>query len=213
MTTNESRMLAGKLYNVYDAEMAKKGDRKQALLATINHAGPHEDVQPKFAELLGQTGARCYIEPPFFCDFGDHISLGDDVYINTNAVFLDSGQITIGDRVLIGPRVNLFAASHPIAADVRTKWLALGHPIVIGNNVWLGGGVTVNPGVTIGENTIIGSGAVVTHDVPANVVAAGNPCRVIRPITEADQTYWHQQEQDYLKEMGPLESHNGPSQG
>lgn len=140
----------------------KKGDRKQALLATINHAGPHEDVQPKFAELLGQTGARCYIEPPFFCDFGDHISLGDDVYINTNAVFLDSGQITIGDRVLIGPRVNLFAASHPIAADVRTKWLALGHPIVIGNNVWLGGGVTVNPGVTIGENTIIGSGAVVT---------------------------------------------------
>lgn len=206
MTTNEERMLSGQLYNVYDPELAKKTARKQTLLASINDPSTTTDVQPTFRQLLGKTGAHFYIEPPFFCDFGDNITLGDDVYINTNAVFLDSGRITIGSRVLIGPRVSLFAASHPIAADVRTKWLADGHPIVIGDNVWLGGGVIVNPGVTIGDNTIIGSGAVVTHDIPENVVAAGNPCQVLRSIAQKDQDYWHQQEQAYLAEMGPLDS-------
>ncbi|MCT3398705.1 sugar O-acetyltransferase [Lentilactobacillus hilgardii] len=206
MPSEEQRMLSGKLYNVYDKELGKKYERKDQLLHQINFPIPDVDPQAKLTELIGKMGQNCYIEPPFFCDFGDNITLGDDVYCNTNCIFLDPGKISIGSRVLIGPRVNLFAAGHPIDAGVRNKWLGFGKPITIGDNVWIGGGTTVNPGVTIGNNVVIGSGSVVTTDIPNNVVAVGNPCHVLRKITEQDKIYWQAEETDYVEDRGPLGS-------
>ncbi|GAA2967873.1 sugar O-acetyltransferase [Lentilactobacillus parakefiri] len=201
MPTEEQRMLAGKLYNVYGKDLAKKYAKKDHLLHQINFAEEGTDVQKRFKQLLGQSGSNVYFEPPFFCDFGKNIRVGDDVYCNTNAVFLDSGKITIGNRVLLGPRVNLFAAGHPIDAGVRNKWLGFAKPITIGDDVWIGGNATVNPGVTIGNNVVIGSGSVVTHDIPANSVAVGNPCQVIRPITAADKAEWEAQEAAYRQSL------------
>lgn len=201
MSTEEQRMLSGKLYNVYGKDLAKKYAQKDHLLHQINFAEEGTDVQKLFRQLLGQAGNNVYFEPPFFCDFGGNITVGDDVYCNTNGVFLDSGKITIGSRVLIGPRVNLFAAGHPIDAGVRNQWLGFAKPITIGDDVWIGGNATLNPGVTIGSNVVIGSGSVMTHDIPANSVAAGNPCRFIRPITADDKAEWENQEAEYRESL------------
>lgn len=204
MSSEEQRMLNGQLYNVYSEELTPKYQRKDHLLHQINFPSSEINPQVKLKELIGKMGDNCYVEPPFFCDFGTNITFGDDVYCNTNCIFLDSGKITIGNRVLIGPRVNLFAAGHPIDATVRNHWLGVAKPITIGSDVWIGGGVTVNPGVTIGNNVVIGSGAVVTTDIPDNVVAVGNPCRVLRKITDQDQAEWRVKEQAYIKDRGPL---------
>lgn len=204
MASEQERLASGKLYNIYDPGFAEKYKRKSELLQQINFPYPGVDPQAKLTALIGKMGHNCYVEPPFFCDFGDNITFGDDVYCNTNCIFLDSGKITIGDRVLIGPRVNLFAAGHPIDAGVRSEWLGFAKPITIGNDVWLGGNVTVNPGITIGSNVVIGSGAVVTKDIPENVVAAGNPCHVIRPISNRDKAKWQAEEADYVKDQGPV---------
>lgn len=201
MSTEEQRMLSGKLYNVYGKDLAKKYAQKDHLLHQINFAEEGTDVQKLFRQLLGRTGNNVYFEPPFFCDFGENITVGDDVYCNTNGVFLDSGKITIDSRVLIGPRVNLFAAGHPIDAGVRNQWLGFAKPITIGDDVWIGGNATLNPVVTIGNNVVIGFGSVVTHDIPANSVAAENPCRVIRPITADDKAEWENQEAEYRESL------------
>lgn len=197
MASQEERMLAGKLYNVYDKDLAKKYERKDNLLHRINFPQEGVDPQAELKRLIGKMGKNSYIEPPFFCDFGENITVGDDFYCNTNAIFLDSGKITIGSRVLIGPRVSLFAAGHPIDADVRNKWLGFGKPVTIGDDVWIGGSTVVNPRVTVGSNVVIGSGSVVTHDIPDNVVAVGNPCHVLRKITEDDKQEWQAQYRDY----------------
>ena len=144
-------------------------------------------------ELFASAGEGAYVEPPFHCDYGVNTRVGRMFYCNYDCVFLDCGSITIGDYVMLGPKVALYAVGHPIDAQVRQTFLEFGRPIVIGDRVWIGGSAVICPGVTIGENTVIGAGSVVTHDIPANVVAAGNPCRVIRPITQDDADYWQKQ--------------------
>lgn len=150
-----------------------------------------------------ETGLRCmeeiglhhaggfYFEPPFHCEYGSHIHLGENFYANTGCVMLDVATITIGKNVLFGPNVSLYTAGHPIHPDSRHSGYEYGIPITIGDNVWIGGGCIILPGVTIGDNTVIGAGSVVTKDIPANVCAAGNPCRVIRPITEEDKPFYY----------------------
>ena len=131
--------------------------------------------------------------PPFRCDYGSHIYLGENFYANYELIVLDQCDVRFGDNVMLGPRVSLFSAGHPLDADIRNAGLEYGKPITVGSNVWMGGCVTVNGGVTIGDNVVIGSGSVVTHDIPSNVIAAGNPCRVLRPLTDADRAHWQQE--------------------
>ncbi len=137
---------------------------------------------------LGKTNGKFYLAPPFWCDYGYRIELGENFFANYNCVMLDAGGITFGDNVLVGPNCGFYTAGHPIDFPRRNQGLEYAYPIKVGNNVWIGGGVHVMPGVTIGDNVVIGGGSVVTHDIPDNVVAAGNPCRVIRPITDEDYT-------------------------
>lgn len=141
--------------------------------------------------LLGKTGERLHINAPFHCDYGWNIEVGENFYANYNLTILDVGKVTIGDNVLLAPNVSLYTAGHPIHPDSRNSGYEYGIPITIGNNVWIGGNVVVLPGVTIGSNSVIGAGSVVSRDVPEWVVAAGNPCRVIRTITEEDRAYYY----------------------
>lgn len=143
--------------------------------------------------LFAQAGEGAYIEPPFYCDYGYNVSVGKNFFCNYDCVFLDCGKITIGDYVMLGPKVQIYTANHPIDPNVRRFGHDHGIPVTVGSNVWIGGGSILCPGVTIGDNTVIGAGSVVTKDIPSNVVAAGNPCRVIRPVTEADTQYWQDQ--------------------
>lgn len=148
----------------------------------------------KGMEYLEEAGIHhkgsVYFEPPFHCEYGIHIELGEGFYANTGCVMLDVGKIVIGDNVLFGPNVSLYTAGHPIHPDSRNSDYEYGIPIRIGDNVWIGGSCVVLPGVTIGNNVVIGAGSVVTRDIPDNVCAAGNPCRVLREITEADRPYY-----------------------
>ena len=144
-------------------------------------------------ELFASAGEGAYIEPPFYCDYGVNTSVGKNFYCNYDCVFLDCGKITVGDNVMLGPKVARYAVNHAIDPAVRSQGHDYPVPITIGSNVWIGGSVVVCPGVTIGDNTVIGAGSVVTKDIPSNVVAAGNPCRVIRPITQEDTDYWNRQ--------------------
>ncbi len=132
-----------------------------------------------------------YIEAPFHCDYGKNIEVGDFFFVNYNCVILDVGKVTIGNNVQFAPNVSLYTAGHPIHPDSRNSGYEYGIGITIGNNVWLGGNVVVNPGVHIGNNVVVGSGSVVTKDIPDNVVAVGNPCRIIRKITEEDRKYYY----------------------
>ena len=150
-------------------------------------------------KLFAHAGKDAYVEAPFYCDYGYNISVGDYFFSNYDCVFLDCGRITIGDHVMLGPKVSIYTANHPIDPIVRNYNHDMGIPVTIGSNVWIGGNTVICPGVTIGDNTVIGAGSVVTKDIPANVVAAGNPCRVIRPITEEDTRYWNEQLALYRK--------------
>ena len=156
-----------------------------------------EEQKQILRQLLGRMGEDSTIVAPLHCDYGCHTYLGDRVYINYDLIVLDVCDVVIGDDVLIGPRVSLLAASHPIDPEVRASGLEYGAPIRIGDRVWLGGGVTVNPGVTIGSDSVIGSGSVVTRDIPSGVIAAGNPCRVLRPISDQDKACWRGQQLEY----------------
>ncbi|ANU46342.1 galactoside O-acetyltransferase [Enterocloster clostridioformis] len=136
-------------------------------------------------------GGKVYFEPPFHCEYGTHIEVGKDFYANTGCVMLDVGKITIGDNALFGPNVAIYTAGHPIHYDSRNSGYEYGIPVTIGNNVWIGGNCVILPGVKIGDNVVIGAGSVVTKDIPDNVCAAGNPCKVIREITEEDRRYYY----------------------
>lgn len=165
-------------------------------ITRLLNAVPETQPQEKkrlVQELFACAGEGAYIEPPFFCDYGCNTRVGKNFFANYDCAFLDCGKITIGDNVMLGPKVALYAVNHPIDPVVRATFYDFPEPITIGSNVWIGGSTVVCPGVTIGENTVIGAGSVVTKDIPANVVAAGNPCRVIRPITQADTDYWNHQ--------------------
>ena len=142
-------------------------------------------------DILGKTGENICIMPPFHCDYGKNIKVGENFFANYNCIILDVAKVTIGKNVMFAPNVSIYTAGHPIHPDSRNTGYEYGIPVTIGDNVWIGGSVVINPGVTIGNNVVIGSGSVVTKDIPDNVIAVGNPCRVIREITEEDRKYYY----------------------
>lgn len=184
-------MIAGELYNSADPQLTAERLRARQLCNDINHAGVDAEalatLQSLVAQLLPLAAASVQITPPFHCDYGYNITLGEGVYFNFNAVVLDVAPVRIGARTLMGPGVQIYTASHPMLPEHRALGLELGLPITIGEDVWLGGGVIVCPGVVIGDGAVIGAGSVVTRDVPARVFAAGNPCRVLRRMDETTE--------------------------
>ena len=168
---------------VLDMRMAAK-----RVLHKLNRLSPDEGAERNglIRELMGRIGERFVIEGPLHCDFGFNIEIGENFYANVNLIILDGAKVTIGDNVFIAPNVGIYTAGHPLDVERRNAGLEYALPITIGNNVWIGGHVSIMPGVMIGDGAVIGGGAVVTKDIPPNVVAAGNPARVIREITDAD---------------------------
>ncbi len=182
--TEKQKMLANELYIANDPELVAMRTRARRSLRFYN-ATAQDDLDRRAAllkDLLGSLGDNVWIEPPFYCDYGSHIYLGNNVYFNFNCVLLDCNEIRIGDNTQFGPMVQIYTAYHPIEAAERVKGPELAAPIMIGRNVWVGGGAIICQGITIGDNTTIGAGSVVTKDIPANVFAAGNPCRVIKQL-------------------------------
>lgn len=205
MRTEKEKMIAGDLYSSTSNEVLKQ-DLLQArqLLFDFNHSAPNEQQKRHqiISMLFQQTPASFFIEPPFRCDYGFNISIGEGFYANFDCIMLDGAPIRIGERVCFGPRVGLYTANHPIDKDIRALELEFSSPITIGDDVWLGGNVVVMPGITIGSNVIVGAGSVVTKDIPSNVIAVGNPCQVLRDITTEDKKYWQQQKKNYELERG-----------
>ena len=188
--TEKERMLSEKLYIPMDEALAADCARSRRLVRLINGT-TEEQAEYRvqlFKELFGRTGENLWVEPPFHCDYGCHISVGENFYANMNCVILDEAKVTFGDNVFIAPSCGFYTAGHPLDVEQRNRGLEYARPIRVGNNVWIGAQVCVLPGVTIGDNTVIGAGSVINRDIPANVIAAGNPCRVIREITEEDKT-------------------------
>jgi maltose O-acetyltransferase len=183
--TECEKMLAGELYRAWDPELSAARLRARLLTHQYNATRPDDkELRVRLLrELLGAIGEHVGIEPPFQCDYGSNIYLGEGFFMNFGGIILDCNIVRIGDNVQCGPNVQILTAYHPLAAAERIKGAELASPITIGDNVWLGGGVIVCPGVSIGANTTIGAGAVVTRDVPGNVFAAGNPCRVISELS------------------------------
>lgn len=177
-------MLAGDLYIADDPDNEKRARRAMFLADFYYHAEVLEDENARecLAELVGHLGEGAYVKPPLFVDYGEHIFIGARTFINHNLTALDVAPITIGEDCQIGPNVQLLTPTHPIDPQPRRDKLEAALPITLGDNVWLGGGVIICPGVTIGDNSVIGAGSVVIKDIPANVVAVGNPARVIREI-------------------------------
>ena len=163
------------------------------LLREFNTADPCDfDKQAGIAgRLIPHTDGPVGLTQPFYCDYGTHIYIGKNFIANYNCTILDVGRVDIGDNVLFAPNVSIYTAGHPVHPETRNTGYEYGIPVKIGNNVWVGGNTVITPGVTIGDNVVIGAGSVVTKDIPANVVAAGNPCRVIRPVTEEDKKYYY----------------------
>lgn len=190
----------GRLYRL-DAELLQAHLNAKRITRLLNGTLETERSrrQALVQELFARAGEGSYIEPPFHCDYGCNTHVGENFYCNYDCVFLDCGEIRIGDNVMLGPKVALYAVGHPIDPVVRSYGHDYPVPITIGSSVWIGGSCVICPGVTIGDNTVIGAGSVVTKDIPANVVAAGNPCRVIRPITQADTDYWNAELEFYRK--------------
>ncbi|ERL65844.1 sugar O-acetyltransferase [Schleiferilactobacillus shenzhenensis] len=200
MLTMKQRMLNGQLYRAADAEIKAESDRGKRLVWAFNQVPPDQLDKRRaiLKELFAQVGEHYYIEPPFYVDYGSHTTIGEDFYANTGCVFLDTAPITIGNHVYMAPSISLYTAGHPIDAAIRNEDLEYGKPITIGDDVWIGGGTIINPGVTIGSDVVIGSGSVVTKDIPDHVVAAGNPARVLRPISQKDKIVWQAQKDEFL---------------
>lgn len=186
MGTEREKMLAGEWYVSADPELVAARVRARQLVQRYNATVPDLAARPErkaiLELLLGTCGDGVVIEPPFHCDYGTNITLGAEVFINFQCVFLDCARITIGAQAQLGPAVQLYTATHPMDAAERASGIEAAHPIAIGPRAWIGGGTIVLPGVTIGADTVVGAGSVVTRDLPAGVVAVGNPCRVLREV-------------------------------
>lgn len=201
--TQKELMLSEKLYCSFDDELRQDAAQSRKLVRIFNDT-THEQFEYRtqlLKKLFGSTGEHISIEPPFHCDYGSNTYIGDNFYANFDCIILDVAEVHIGKNVLFAPRVCVFTAGHPIDADIRNIGVEYGHSVRIGDNVWIGGNSVINPGVKIGNNVVIGSGSVVTKDIPDNVVAAGNPCRVIRPITEKDKQFWQLQYEEYQRNI------------
>ncbi len=181
-------MLAGELYDPLDPELTRDRTRCRDLCQLLNATREEEgEERQRLLEELFQQPIDAWIQPPFHCDYGHNIRLGKKVFFNFNCVILDVARVTIGDNTLLGPAVQIYAATHPVSAAERRTGLESGEPITIGSDVWIGGGAIICPGVTIGDRSVIGAGSVVTRDVPDDVVMAGNPARVLRRLQVGNQ--------------------------
>ena len=177
------------IYNDFDQDLFNRRVEAKKLFRIYNRT--EDDENDKRSDIMRRlfkaVGKNVWIEPDFRCEFGKNISIGDDVYINFGCVILDCGQVKIGNQVLIGPNVGIYDANHTLDAEERMDGALLPGKVTIGNRVWIGGGTIILPNVTIGDDTVIGAGSIVTHDIPSGVVAVGNPCRVLREITDKDK--------------------------
>ncbi|MDL2223857.1 sugar O-acetyltransferase [Bacteroidales bacterium OttesenSCG-928-M06] len=186
MKTEKEKMLAGEIYDCGDPDLLSRWHKAKQLQKEYAQTDTRDRDSLKMIldDLLGSQGENVWIAAPVFVDYGENIHVGDNVEINMNCVFLDCNKITIGNNVGIGPGVHIYAVSHPVSPQERLGenhfWKSMTAPVVLGNNVWIGGGSIILPGVTIGDNTTIGAGSVVTKSIPANCLAVGNPCKVIR---------------------------------
>ena len=188
--TEKEKMLHQKLYDAnYDQELLQERLRAKDLCHRYNQLLPSRvsEQEQIIRRLFGKTKERFCITAPFWCDYGCNIEIGENFYANHNCVILDGGKVIFGDNVFIAPNCTFSTAGHPLDAEQRNQGLEYAYPIVVGDNVWFGASVTVLPGVTIGSNTVIGAGSVVNRDIPEGVVAVGNPCRVVRKITQQDK--------------------------
>ena len=184
MRNEKDKMLGGELYDPLDPQLSAERRRARLLFKALNDT--RDDQQEErgrlIKALIPRSGQGVWIEPPFYCDYGSNITLGDKVFFNFNCVVLDVAPVRIGSGVLIGPAVQIYAATHPLSAATRRAGLESGKAVEIGEDVWIGGGAIICPGVRIGARAVIGAGSVVTRDVPEGVFAAGNPCRIVREI-------------------------------
>lgn len=199
--TQYERMKQGKLYSCLVPDEKREEIRRRQLkfLDAFNATafGDYAERERLVRGLFKHVGSGVCINKPFYCDYGCHISVGDNFYANFDCIILDVNDVEIGNNVFFAPRVCVYTAGHPIDKDVRNRLLEYGWKVKIGNDVWVGGNTVINPGVTIGDNVVIGSNSVVTKDVPSNCVAAGNPCRVVRQITQKDRELWLAQANDF----------------
>jgi acetyltransferase-like isoleucine patch superfamily enzyme len=192
MESEKQKMISGKLYKAFGAELLKERQFAKELIFDFNALRPSE-IEKRNAilrTLLGKTQKRFFVEPSFRCDYGYNIEIGENFYSNYNLIILDCAKVSIGNNVLIAPNVAIYTAGHPIDVEKRNQEFEYAFPVTIGNNVWIGGNTVINPGVTIGDNSVIGSGSVVTKDIPSNVIAVGNPCKVLREINDNDKIYY-----------------------
>lgn len=182
----KENMLLGQIYNAQDKQLLKERKRAKELCFKFNNTNPSNYKRRTniIKRIVGSVGANCWIEQSFWCDYGYNIHIGDNFYSNHNLTILDVNKVIIGNNVLIGPNCSIYCATHPIEPNRRLRQEEYGRPITIGDNVWIGGNTVILPGVTIGKNSVIGSGSVVTKDIPDNVVAVGNPCKVIKNISD-----------------------------
>ncbi|MEZ8228213.1 sugar O-acetyltransferase [Vibrio splendidus] len=189
----KAKMHSQDVYYCDDVDLVAEQTQCLEVLYDFNHTRPSEGDkrQQIMKQLFAEVGEGCYIEPPLHANWGRHTHLGDNVYVNFNLTLVDDTDVFIGDNVMIAPNVTIATGTHPISPELRLKAAQFNVPVRIGNNVWLGAHTVVLPGVTIGENSVIGAGSIVTKDIPANVVAVGNPCRVVREINERDREYYH----------------------
>lgn len=188
------RMQNQKLYCCEDEKLMEEQLKRLDMVHDYNNLKPSQQKQKKemLKKMFAEIGENCYMETPFYANWGGkNVHIGDHFYSNYNLMLVDDGEITIGDNVMIAPNVILCSATHPISPNLREKGMEYNMPVKIGNRVWIGANVVVMPGVTIGDNSVIGAGSVVTKDIPANVVAFGNPCKVHREITEQDEIYYN----------------------
>ena len=189
----KERMLAGLPYKAWLDGLSEERMENKKRIYQYNLLAPDavEEQEKLIKTILGKTGKYVHIEAPFHCDYGYNIEVGENFFANYNLTVLDVGLVRIGNNAQIAPNVSIYTAGHPVHPDSRNSGYEYGIAVTIGNNVWIGGNAVIMPGVTIGDNVVIGAGSIVTRDLPSNVIAAGNPCRVIREITDADRDFYY----------------------
>ena len=191
--TEKDKMVTGLPYLASDKELQIARLEAQRSCFRYNQIDPknYKERKALIRGLFAATDSLFCVEQPFYCDYGFNIRIGQNFFSNYNLTILDCAPVIIGENVMIGPNVAIYTAGHPIHAEMRNTGLEYAFPVTIGNNVWIGGNTVINPNVSIGDNTVIGSGSVVTKDIPSNVIAVGNPCRVLRAISEEDKKYYY----------------------